>query len=141
MTKVFYELCFIYENDVGKHYFQIGYFSSKTKIAEAIDMLKNKPGFSNFQEGFEWNQFEVQFSDYVVDGDEVVIYELSYEKHNEYDGTDDFIIFGIYSSHSSALNEQKRLSEMTIYADYVQNFCIAPKKVDNIEWVEGFSSW
>ena len=141
MTTFLFELNFVYQNDDGNHYFQIGYFSSEQKAREAIQRLQSKPGFVNYKDGFCCKKVEVEIRNDDVNIVQTTFYELSYEKFNDEDEYDYFEVFGVYSSYSLALEKQQELlqSNRKIYS--VEGFTIAPFDVDCIGWTEGFDSW
>lgn len=140
MVKNFFELYFIYKDDLGNHYFPIGHFSSEKKADAAIQMLQHKPGFVDYKDGFRCEKIEVDFGTDNFESSETTLYELSYEENDD-DGTDSYIIFGVFSSVTSASAEQLRLLHSDGNNYSAENFHIASIKVDNIGWIDGFDSW
>ncbi len=139
MTVIYYVLYFTYQNELGNHYFQIGYFSSTLMAEKAIDLLRDKPGFVNYRNGFSYEEIFVDFSMDGKENDYKILYELSYE---EYDGEMDcFEIIGVYSTFSRADEKKRKIlhSKNDIYMS--DGFNISQIKVNNIGWTEGFEAW
>lgn len=137
MINAYYELFYTYKDTIGDHYFQIGYFSSEKKVLETIEILKFKPGFRNFPKGFDYQKLDVATNSDFNRNNNVILYELSYEKSND-DGTDSFMIFDVFHSYESALEQKNKLLQAREFCEFAEGFCISEKKVDNIEWREGF---
>ncbi len=140
MTKIFYEVYFLYKDDLGNHYFPIGHFSSEEKANAAIQMLQYKPGFVDYKDGFHCEKIEVEFGANDFECEEITLYELSYEENYD-DGTDHYIIFGVFSSVTAASEEQLRLFHSNENNYSAENFHIASINVDTIGWIDGFDSW
>lgn len=141
MTTFLFDLNFVYQDDNGNHYFQIGYFSSEQKVHEAILMLQSKPGFVNFTDGFCCEQVEVETGNDDLDIVQTTFYELSYEEFNAGDGYDYFELIGVYSSYALALGKQQELLQSNEKTYSVDGFTIAPFDIDCMGWTEGFDSW
>ena len=136
MTEKLFELIYKYQDNLGNHSFQIGYFSSEEKTIEVIHLLEKKPGFADKEGEFLYELIEVEGP--LKNG---AFYELSYEEYLENEDVDYTEMFGIFSSYASALKKQREITESG-NGKYVKgDFTIAEVKPDLIGWAEGFNSW
>lgn len=141
MKKYFYHLQYVYTDfNNDNHYFLIGYFSTINKSKEAIESVKNKPGFKDFCGSFEISKFAVTFDNNLQEKSGIILYETSHEYFDN-EGYDNVTIFGVYSTFEEAHKVQTKNSTKHPYNDFPEGFCIAECKVDLIGWSEGFLSW
>lgn len=139
MRKTIFELYYRYRDTLGRHTFQIGYFSEKQKALDAIESLKGKPGFIQAPNGFRIRKERVSFHKGAADCNPV-LYELSFETSNA-DGTDSFILFGVYASRSEAADRQATLTRKKRFSRHADGFSIAEFRLNCVGWADGFSSW
>ncbi|MBE6644871.1 MAG: hypothetical protein E7612_05770 [Ruminococcaceae bacterium] len=141
MKKFFYELNFRYTDyNNDNHYFLIGYFSSMTNAKQAIEKVRYKQGFKDFEGIFEIEKFGVNFDKKTTESEEIILYELSHE-YLDSKGYDNFTVFGLYSSLEEAQKIQLKKSKQKPYINYPDCFLIAECKIDLCGWTEGFSTW
>ena len=141
MVKYFYELEFMYIDVKGdNHYFHIGYFSTMQKVRDAIESVKDKPGFIDSGGHFETTKFAVVFDGEIDRKSGIVLYEASHE-YLDAEGYDNFVIFGVYATRQEAENAKTYHAMLHPYSDYPDEFCISECKVDMLGWTEGFVPW
>ena len=144
MLKYFYYLYFRYQTKENgqnsDHDFSLGYFSTRKKAKESINLYVDQPGFRDYGlDCYIIFKFRVRFDYKLEDKSGIVLYELSHEYEDEY--FDYGKVFGLYQSKEAAQMELNKQKKKRSYSKYPDNFCIAKCKIDfNLGWREGFDS-
>ena len=140
MTRYFYALTYKFKDDHGEHSFFIGYFSSKKNANVASDILKTKSGFKENKGTFITQRIRVLFDKTEVKKSELVLYEASHE-YLDNEGFDNFRVFGLYETRREAQIVIAQKSKQHPYIVALEGFCIAECRINQIGWLDGFSSW
>ena len=135
----FYEVNYLHTDKNGEHIFLLGYFSSISTARQAIDKVRNKPGFYESDGIFECDRFAVYFDAPLPQKSGVTLYEVSHE-YTDTDGYDKFVIFGLYSTIQKAEIIKATKEQITPYSLHPEGFLIAEVTTDQLGWQEGFVS-
>ncbi len=138
--RYFYDVHYEYKNANDQDYFHIGYFSSLKKAKDAIDTVKDQPGFKDSGGKFETNKFAVIFPYDVPDKSKVTLYEVSHE-YEDAEGYDNWIIFGVYATKEEAEAELAKERLKLPYKKYPDGFLLTDIQINLLGWREGFVSW
>ena len=119
------------------HSFHIGYFSSKKRAVEAIEKIKDKPGFLDTDGNFAVSKVRVYSNQLNLKKENCNLFILNHEFLDE-DGYDNYTIWGPFLTEAEATEVYNDNKEKNPYCLYLENFEITDQKADLIGWTEGF---
>jgi len=144
MLYFFYHLYFKHETDKDEegnsitNTYNIGYFSTKAKAENQIQVSRNLPGFrDHLIDCFKIEKLGVNFEVPIKDKSLVDFYVLSHEYYDgEYDRP---ITFPPFATKKEAMNKKKELEKIKPYCDHLDDFFLDKHCVDRDNgWPGGF---
>ena len=102
MIKFFFLAEFEYSNGDETERFDLGIFTSKSKAEEKINIIKNKPGFNNYDQSFfKIIKFGVNFDRNEVNKEKATLFSVWVEYPDE-KNLFYYVIFDYFSSYQKA---------------------------------------
>lgn len=142
MIKYFYLVKFEYlVHEDYKSYFDLGVFSTKKNAEKKVRKSISLTGFNQYDiENFKIIKFGVDFDKNINNKSNAILYCVTHEYENEYDGFTYWNIFDYLSSIDKANLKVEHLKKHSrIGKKYPNNFEIIEIKVDSFNsWSEGF---
>ena len=137
----FFHVEFRYKDEENaNHCFDIGYFSSKQKAMDALERVKDKPGFCDSGGNFTISKCRVYFSQKNVQKENCTIFELYHEFLDD-EGFDNYTYWGPFATRAEAEEAYDANKAQYPFSLYPDNFEICDIKVDLYGWREGFTSY